>query len=343
MTQARRDRPAWPLFLIILLLGICFMLAAGQVAIRLVPTWSLIADVDSKINPNDQLAAWNGSAPIEPVSAAILTQPAWRATYLTPGASIFVPPIVQGIPTSTTESNNTPAATQGPGASSTPGQPTAASSSTPVIIIIFPSSTSVPPTKVSTKIPTAAPTTTPTGTSTATVTVTATNTATVTVTATDKPTVTATVTETATIPPINFGPPDGIVDNPPDGSVLTYCSLSPMITDHGDGGYDFVYYELPAAPGIRMDQVIIEIGDGTNWYQVFNWGDDLPDNNSNLVIGGSETDNRPINAGSLINGTGVGIDIYSLGLTGSYPCLRITAPIGGDGDGIDIDAIEIYP
>jgi hypothetical protein len=178
MIQAKRDRPAWPLFLIILLMGICFMLAAGQVAIQLVPTWSLIADVDSNIDPNDQLVKWSDSTRLEPVSAEILTQPAWRATYLTPGASIFVPPIVIGIPTSTSEANNTqlPPPTQEPGVSVTPGQPTAVSSSTPIIIIIIPTSTSVPPTrtKAPTKVPTDMPTVTPTGTGTATVTATST-------------------------------------------------------------------------------------------------------------------------------------------------------------------------
>lgn len=199
------------------------MLAAGQVAIRLVPTWSLIADVDSKINPNDQLAAWNGSAQIEPVSAEILTQPAWRATYLTPGASIFVPPIIQGIPTSTTESNNTPPATQGPGASSTPGQPTAANSSTPIIIII-PTNTSIPPTKVSTKVPTAAPTVTRTTTTTATVTSTVTPTLTV-LAATQTTTLTGTATVTSTSMASTVTPTTAVTVAPT--STVTNTSIVP--------------------------------------------------------------------------------------------------------------------
>jgi hypothetical protein len=124
--------------------------------------------------------------------------------------------------------------------------------------------------------------------------------------------------------------------------------LSTPITDHGDSGFDFVYYEMAASPGILMDFVTLEIStDGSTWITVFNWGNGVADTNSNLDIsgslGGTESDNRPINAGSLIGGTGVGVDIYSLGLTGSYSYLRISSPGGGDGDGCDIDAIEIYP
>jgi hypothetical protein len=129
---------------------------------------------------------------------------------------------------------------------------------------------------------------------------------------------------------------------------LVFDLGSTPITDHGDSGYDFVYYErlLTGPNHIEMDRVLIEIGDGTNWYTVFDWGGGGPDTNSNVdtgVIGGGEGENRNIASGFLINNSGVGIDIYSLGLIGSYQYLRISAPSTGANDGIDIDAIEIYP
>lgn len=173
-------------------------------------------------------------------------------------------------------------------------------------------------------------------------------TVTLTPTETFTPTITLTPTETftPTISPLNWGPPDGVWLNPSDGAVLNF-TLSPPITDHGDAGYDFVYYERATGPtSIQMDQVKIEVSnDGSTWYTVFNWGDYVPDTNSNLditVIGGTEGDNENVSGPFLINGSGVGIDIYSLGLTGSYQYLKITAGSSG-GDGIDIDAIEIYP
>ena len=214
-------------------------------------------------------------------------------------------------------------------------------------------------TRTSTPTVTATPTITDTPTATATSTLTLTptvtftptqtftSTITLTPTQTSTPTITLTPTQTATTPPINWGPPDGNIDNPPDGSTITF-TLSTPITDHGDAGYDFVYYERPTgANRIDMDQVAIEISqDGSTWLPVFNWGDNVADTNSNLDIsgplGGAETDNRTITSG-LINGSGIGIDIYSLGLTGSYSYLRFIAPNNGGGDGFDIDSIEIYP
>jgi len=239
MKNANHRFPAWLLFLLILLLGILFMLGAGQVAIQLAPSWNLIADVDSNIKPNDRLIVWSNSARIEPVSAAILTQPAWRATYLTPGASIFVPPIAQGIPASTSEANSTPlpAVTQGPGSSVTPGQPTAGISSTPVIFI-FPSNTAVPKTAVPTKISTSIPTVTPTRTGTATVTATRTlvavaHTATPTGTSTGTATVTstslsstATPTGTATVTPSDTATPTGTATVTSTSLVVTGTSTA---------------------------------------------------------------------------------------------------------------------
>jgi hypothetical protein len=163
---------------------------------------------------------------------------------------------------------------------------------------------------------------------------------------------TFTPTITPTVDPINFGPPDGIIDHPGDGAEITYCGLS--IQTHGTSDPDFVYYEMAAGSGILMDQVILQISQNISgpWTTVFDWGNGNPDINSNLDIsgplGGSETDNREIDASFLLVGngrtTGVGVDIDypPLGLSGSYSCLKIISS-GSSGDGIDVDSIEIYP
>jgi hypothetical protein len=58
----------------------------------------------------------------------------------------------------------------------------------------------------------------------------------------------------------------------------------------------------------------------------------------------TEADNCHILNTDLYNGTGIAIDIDGLGLSGSYPWIRITAPAGDSGnDGCDIDAIQILP
>ena len=167
---------------------------------------------------------------------------------------------------------------------------------------------------------------------------------------------TSSVTHTSTAPPeINVGPPDGNVISPPAGSIYTLF-ISPAITNNNDpAAPDFVFFERDTGSGIALDTVIIELSaDGTTWTQVFNWGDNNPDTNSNVsaalgpVCGGTEYDDCPIPPSYLYssNGfaTGVTIDIDSLGLSGSYPWIRFTCPIAGNTDNYcDIDSILPNP
>jgi hypothetical protein len=154
-------------------------------------------------------------------------------------------------------------------------------------------------------------------------------------------------------PNINIGVPDGGVSTINDGYSWTSWLPTP-ITSHGDTGWDFVYYELGAGIGINMDFVRIDLSpDGSTWYTVFYYGGGQY-HNSNIdayVDANGETDNLPIPAATLIttNGhsTGVGIDIYALVSAllipdVPYNYIRITAPVGGSGDGCDVDAIQIY-
>ena len=76
--RARRD---WTLLIFIIPIGIILMLVAGQIAIRLVPFWSVDAEMRSRVSldyaPGQQLFA--------PLLPSILTPFDWLNTILTPG------------------------------------------------------------------------------------------------------------------------------------------------------------------------------------------------------------------------------------------------------------------
>lgn len=162
---------------------------------------------------------------------------------------------------------------------------------------------------------------------------------------------------TSTFPMGNIGnTPDTYTDVVKSGTSVIFTFSSPLIvTAQGHAGYDLVYYELPNGTGIAMDLVILELGDGNNWYPIFNWGNNAPDTNSNLDIsklGGVENDNRDFTtqpaSDILFNSTGVLIDVDSMVQPGTYPYIRLTAPTtstaGNDSDGgCEVDAIVILP
>lgn len=164
---------------------------------------------------------------------------------------------------------------------------------------------------------------------------------------------------TAVPPPPEFGgPPDNVTYTLPAGGSLT---LSINLTADGNtSDWEIIYYEYSVAAippdfydGIWLDWIIIEISDGSNWYTVFNWGNNISDTNTNVAHSlltdpppppnPEEMDQRPILSVDLYNGTGVAIDIDSLVPPGTYVYIRITAP-SGDSDGqAEIDTIEILP
>jgi hypothetical protein len=132
-------------------------------------------------------------------------------------------------------------------------------------------------------------------------------------------------------------------------------TLDFIIEVNGHSSWDFVYYELAAGDGILLDWVIIEIGNGQNWYTVFNWYDNNPDTNTNMdftifvppIPSPNEPDQRDILASYLYNSgsysTGVAIDLDSKVPPGTYLYLRISAP-PWDSDGqLEIDAIQVLP
>ncbi len=152
---------------------------------------------------------------------------------------------------------------------------------------------------------------------------------------------------------INIGAGDGICTTLDTGYGPVDLDLvllgSAPIKTHGDGGWDFVYYERAADPGIQMDYVTIQLSsDGNIWYTVFAYGNDIYYNSS--ISGFGQYDNELIPLSFLIGGvprTGIGIDIDDARLNsdmgippGDYRYLRIISP-PDSGDGLDVDAIEV--
>lgn len=146
-----------------------------------------------------------------------------------------------------------------------------------------------------------------------------------------------------------YSPPYGNIGSTSDGATTNIGSGGSVILQittqtGGDASWDLVYYELANGCGIAMDWVILQVGDGTNWYTIFNWGDGVVDGNTILAsLGLPESDTRSICSVDLYGSTGVAIDLDAVVPPGSYDYIRILAP-SGDGDGVvEVDAIEPLP
>jgi len=135
--------------------------------------------------------------------------------------------------------------------------------------------------------------------------------------------------------------PDGSTSNISSGNSVT---LAMTVNVNGYSGWDLIYYELPNGCGIAMDWVEIQVGDGSNWYTAFYWGDGIVDANSNLAsLGLPETDGRSICSVDLYGATGVAIELDGVVPAGSYPYVKILAP-PGDADGVvEVDAVTPLP
>ena len=187
MKSNERERRDWVIFLLILLIGIVLMLCAGQSAVAMLPRWSVQADVNSNLNPDDSYAKQH-LAIIEPVKQEILTPPAWKDSILTPQAAVTGTAIVIPMGVFGTE-------TRIPTEESSPTISSTVSTSLPTVTAVTTSTN--PPTLTRT----ATPTKTTTITQTSSVTQTRTSTRTYTLTYTNTRTNTATVTRTNTPSP----------------------------------------------------------------------------------------------------------------------------------------------
>jgi hypothetical protein len=298
-----KERRDWTLLILILPLGILLMLLAGQMAIRLMPSWSVSADISSKVNPGEYLDTNNLPDSFAPVRPDILTPMSWADSFLTPQAQV-------------TDTSVVPFVVLNP--SATPTSPTVVSPS--------PSPSATPPTVTTTPSPTGSPTGSPTAPPTIP--------ATATKEPKDPPPATPSPTASPTLPPVTStidpavlteltATPDGFNEGAPDGSnasgtdfpdgsyfVIDVSSNPVVVNATSDGHYDLVYYEDENPDGsnqVAMDQVIVGISNdpsGNPYYQVFNWGDGIRDTNTNVdtaVIGvpSAEVDNQVISTNDL--------------------------------------------
>jgi len=141
--------------------------------------------------------------------------------------------------------------------------------------------------------------------------------------------------------------------------TLRFCA-PPLLVVGSHAGYDLVYYPeyppiLPIPPTVlEMDLVILEIGDGKNWYTILYWGNppvwdgntDIPGFPPNSTDCTGEPDNCPIDV-ALLNISspypGISIDLDNITLAippGVYPYIRIRS-LPDSGDGLDVDAITV--
>jgi hypothetical protein len=344
MKENERDSRDLILMVVILLLGLCFMLAAGQMATKLLPDWSVPADMGSNLDPNARFRSRSESGGVEPLRPEILTPPAWNDSYLTPmpddGVAETAATLVVFDPSAT------PSATPSPSPSASP--------TTTVTTTNTPDPTSSPtvtvtttPTKKHNDDPRPSPSPTP-----------------------EESTPEGSLL--ANPANLNTGPGDGAVNSgsPSDGNYIV-VDLGPNVanqvhvTDPSDTAPELVYYENEnPATKISMDSVIVGISnnsDGNPYYEVFNWGDGTPDDNSNLgpitTATGTENDNQQIDLVDLYQDpgppaspqTGVTIDVDNADShppPDDYRYVVIQAPASppGDGnDGVDVDAIQVLP
>lgn len=126
---------------------------------------------------------------------------------------------------------------------------------------------------------------------------------------------------------------------------------------NGHAGPDLVYYEYINNGEVYLDWIQIQIGNGTNWYTVFYWGDEVADTNSNMNFNTllppaysplpppNELDQRHIQSAdlALFPPSGISIDLDGYASPGSYPFLRILAPANDDDGRLEIDAIVTIP
>jgi len=360
MTTSTRERRDWTLLIFIIPIGIILMLIAGQIAIQLVPIWSINAGMQSNLDPNNLPNQQSG--PAQPILPAILTPLGWFDTFLTPGADtenqIVFPPFVIFEPSAT------PVVTHLPPTAVTP-PPVTPVTDTPIVTTLPPVTptkkppTSTPPTSTP---PTSTPPTStpPTSTPPTSTPPTSTPPTEVSITSTVPPSATAVTPAPADV----VGTPDPQIYNLEDGTyIVLNLGSKPLQVTGSNPDYDLVYYEMEfsvfgvPSGNIYLDQVMIGITNdptGGTFYTVFYWGDSDPDMNSNVgdiaVSTGGEADNQQIALSDLYGTdpyqTGIAIDVDNADSNppvNSYQYVVIFAPTTGGGESANINAVEVIP
>lgn len=177
-------------------------------------------------------------------------------------------------------------------------------------------------------------------------------------------------TQVSPVPP-EIGVTPGPPDNNPPGSMTglaiinqnTYVviNFSVVVEPTPDANYDLVLYEFNNFGYVFLDWVIIGISNdpsGATYYEVFNWGNGIPDANTNIGdVAGSEDDEQQTDlsefhdpdGGSTNNQTGILIDVdtaTSEPPPNTYNYIVVIAPNGGGSnevDSIDVTEVPIPP
>jgi len=159
-------------------------------------------------------------------------------------------------------------------------------------------------------------------------------------------------------PVLDIGPPDCRYTLL-GGDVITVTLPTPISVDGIDPtDFELVYYEResPTVGNIALDMVSIEVATSTTgiWYEVFNWGDGVPDTNTNIYqegYGGPPEPNDPLiplTSPPLYRSTpdgiasGIAMDLDSVVPPGTYSYVRLNGipPVTGTAE---VDSIEVLP
>jgi hypothetical protein len=309
MRATENEKRDWSVIALILLLGLLAILLAGRWALRFAPRWELDASAESRLDPNSDFLTHKPDGFIEPVDPAILTNPAWIDSFLTPGASHST---VTPLPTTADASFTTP--TSGTLVTTTLTATPATTALVTNTALASPTNTFVyfPPPPSSTPKSNPGPTSTsviasptPTSTSPGAATFTSTPTATATSTPTASATPSQTSTSTATNTPTDI-PTSIATDTPthtPTSTTPPFCTTTIMINMPGSyakpgGSTCFEYNDTFANGGIFQ----------------------ITSTSVNGTVDGSSCPGTSISSGSTIN--------YGVTQSGGLMMFRITGTAG---------------
>ncbi len=359
-TIKQRERRDWALLIFLVPIGIMLIIIVGQLAVRMVPTWSVDAGMGSNLEPDSDSA--RPFALLQPILPQILTPVAWAESYLTPSGDVSFPPFLTFEPTATPSPT---AATPSP----TENTPTATATVSPTsTVTVTVTSTPPTPTKTNTDEPD-----TPTPSATVSPSPTTPSPSPTTPSPSPSPTTPSPTGVISTMPP-SYGTPAPIpsqvgVGTLPDntnpssdtnvGTVLdgTYIvvNLSVTVSSSPDDNYDLAIYEYNSSGYVYMDWMIVGItnsSDGSQYYEVFNWGNGNPDTNSNLGDVAGEIDDQQVDGSEFYDPDGAGtapqsgilIDVDTASSSpppATYNYVVIISPIGGmPSNNAQVDALQ---
>ncbi|MEN9524616.1 MAG: hypothetical protein RL536_685, partial [Candidatus Parcubacteria bacterium] len=321
MTQ-KPERKDWVLLIFIIPIGVLLILFVGQWAIRLLPSWIVNSGMNSNLEPD----AARPLALLEPLLPQILIPLPWEDSYLDPGGDISFPPFLTFEPTASpsptavqpTSTEATPTATTpSPSPTKPSATPKTPSPTKPSETEPSPSATTPSPSPTTPSPSPTTPSPSPTTPSPSPTTPSPSPTTPSPSPTTPPPPIcpgahtpdgplpcdygtTSTppvgATQVTPDPAIDVGAPPnediGLID---DGSYIV-LNLSVTVDSAPDNLYDLVFYEWENGGNVYLDMVIIGVTNdvsGSSYYEVFNWGNNIADTNSNvsdLAAGGEQDD-----------------------------------------------------